>query len=200
MTENCAHLHEVVRKLPRLKAGFDPADIPKNGIYFLFETGEFSHAGERIVRVGTHTGQNNLSARLMEHLYAKNKDRSVFRKHIGRCLLRRDNHSYTQCWEYDLTKRAERNKYAPLIDSHTQAAIENDVTEYMNKKKEDRLLYEERLIGTIMQCNECAGSAQWLGKWHPNTRISKTGLWNIQGQDGKTLSCPEIDAMFGSTL
>ena len=44
------------------------AKVPPNGVYVLFEMGEEGHGGERIVRIGTHTGQNNLAPRIREHL------------------------------------------------------------------------------------------------------------------------------------
>jgi hypothetical protein len=39
MTEACQYLHETLSRLPRLKRE-DLPNVPKNGIYFLFESGE----------------------------------------------------------------------------------------------------------------------------------------------------------------
>jgi hypothetical protein len=61
-----------------------------NGIYVLFERGEECHDGGRIVRVGTHTGDGQLRSRMLQHFVNENKDRSIFRKNIGRALLNRD--------------------------------------------------------------------------------------------------------------
>jgi hypothetical protein len=209
MSEACRDLHEIVRKLPRFKAGFDASDIPPNGVYFLFEAGENAHNGERIVRVGTHTGEGNLPKRLLEHLYAKNKDRSIFRKHVGRCILRHDNHPYSETWEYDLTSKANKDKYSHLIDKDVQSAVEEKITDYMTRnfsfsvvqvdEKTDRLHYEERLIATLSECDATRVSSTWLGNWHPNPRISRTGLWNIQGHDGKPLSRENVDTLFDTT-
>ena len=80
MSEACHYLHDTLSRLPRLKRE-DLAHIPQNGIYVLFENGEQGHGGDRIVRVGTHRGRNNLPGRIREHLYKANKDRSIFRKH-----------------------------------------------------------------------------------------------------------------------
>jgi len=207
MSEICDRLHHEARKLPRLKTGFGVSDILPNGIYFLFEKGEQAHGGERIVRVGTHTGDGNLPKRLAEHFYAKNKDRSIFRKHIGRCLLRRDNHPYVDRWEYDLTKKADRAKYEAVIDHDVQAAIENEVTRYMTENfsfsvveidlKADRIRFEERIIGTLSKCEECAASSGWLGKWHSNSVLGSKGLWNVQGHHGEVLSGENIQSLFG---
>ena len=42
---------------------------------------------DRIVRIGTHTGENQLRSRLMQHFVKENKNRSIFRKNIGRCFF-----------------------------------------------------------------------------------------------------------------
>ena len=55
----------------------------------LFETGELAHGADRIVWVGTHTGSNEMPSRLKQHFLKENKDRSIFRKNIGRALLNR---------------------------------------------------------------------------------------------------------------
>jgi len=51
-----------------LSQWFNEQEIPKNGIYILFEKGECAHFTDRIVRIGTHTGKNKLRSRLKEHL------------------------------------------------------------------------------------------------------------------------------------
>ena len=84
MSENCKNLHELFNNLPKLEFPFNEEHIPMNGIYVLFEKGEFAHNTNRIVRVGTHTGKNQLRSRLIQHFLNENKDRSIFRKNIGR--------------------------------------------------------------------------------------------------------------------
>jgi len=59
---------------------FKPGLLPSNGIHVLFEAGECSHGGRRIVRVGSHTGDNQLVARLDQHfLREKNDVSTLFR-------------------------------------------------------------------------------------------------------------------------
>lgn len=91
MSAVCRRVHEVIWKLPRHRFPFDDQDIPANGIYVLFEEGESGHGGDRIVRVGTHTGDNQLRSRLKQHFINENKDRSIFRKNIGRAILSKDS-------------------------------------------------------------------------------------------------------------
>ena len=186
----CQYLHETLSSLSRYRTGFNPDGLPRNGLYFLFETGENAHGSERIVRVGTHTGQNNLLKRLNEHLNAK-KDRSVFRKHIGRCLLCKRQDPFLDAWEIDLTEKATRLEKARLVDQKKLAEIEEEVSEYINQNfsftllmsdtKEQRRFFEDGSIGAIAQCENCKASENWLGKHHPDHRIKDSGLWNIQG-------------------
>jgi hypothetical protein len=130
MTEACQYLHDTLSRLPRLKRG-DLAKVPPNGVYVLFEMGEEGHGGERIVRIGTHTGQNNLAPRIREHLYTPNKDRSIFRKHVGRCLLARAKDAFLAQWEIDLTTKSSREMNAHKIDEIRLKEVENEVTRYM---------------------------------------------------------------------
>jgi hypothetical protein len=78
-------------------------EIPKNGIYIIFEIGESFKNFDRIVRVGTHTGNNQLYSRLNQHFVKENKNRSIFRKNIGRCLLNKAGNPYLKVWELDTT-------------------------------------------------------------------------------------------------
>ena len=85
--KECEEIHNLFNNTKRLKFPFNEEEIPLNGIYILFEKNEFAHNLDRIVRVGTHTGDNQLRARLNQHFVKENKDRSIFRKNIGRALL-----------------------------------------------------------------------------------------------------------------
>lgn len=42
--------------MKRFEFPFESKDIPKNGVYILFERNELGHGGDRIVRIGAHTG------------------------------------------------------------------------------------------------------------------------------------------------
>ena len=95
----CEALHEWANSLPALRFPFDEHAIPLNGIYILFEQGEVAHGAKRIVRVGTHTGANQLRSRLRQHFLVENKDRSIFRKNIGRALLHRDHDPFLETWD-----------------------------------------------------------------------------------------------------
>jgi len=160
---------------------FNEQGIPKNGIYILFEKGELAHSTDRIVRIGTHTGNNKLWSRLKEHLN-ENKDRSIFRKNIGRALLNKDNDPFIEQWN---------KKALPLdfVDFIKQKEIEKRVTKYIRgnfsfvtfqiDNKDKRLELESKIISTVSHCNECKPSQNWLGLFSPVEKIRKNGLWLV---------------------
>jgi len=86
MKNYCSAVHRLAHRLRRHHYPFKSEAIPSNGIYLLFEKGESGHDGDRIVRIGTHTGRDQLPSRLNEHFLNENKDRSIFRKNIGRAF------------------------------------------------------------------------------------------------------------------
>jgi hypothetical protein len=124
MSDSCARLHKQFQQQPIFRFPFDASTIPLNGIYILFEAGETSHGMNRIVRVGTHTGNNQLRSRLQQHFVRENKDRSIFRKNIGRALLNRDKEPFLDQWELDLTTSEAKRKYGPVLDRDRQSAVE----------------------------------------------------------------------------
>jgi hypothetical protein len=64
MSEKCKQLHQWFNNLERISFPFDERKISRNGIYILFEKVETAHGMDRIVRIGTHTGKNQLKSRL----------------------------------------------------------------------------------------------------------------------------------------
>ena len=189
MSESCKRLHLLFREMKRFKFPFDEKLMPKNGIYILFEKDENGHNGERIVRIGTHTGQNQLPSRLKQHFINENKDRSIFRKNIGRALLNKNKDSFLDWWEKDLTTRKAKEKFSPSIDFEKQKEIEKLVTKYLQdnlsfivfgiEDKNKRLEFESKIISTISLCDECKPSQNWLGNFSPKDKIKESGLWLV---------------------
>lgn len=186
---SCQSLHEWARTLPAFRFPFGEAQIPKNGLYILFEKGERAHGGARIVRVGTHTGAGQLPSRLKQHFVVENKDRSIFRKNIGRALLSRDKDPFLADWELDLTPRAARERYGARIDLAKQKRIERRVSDYIQDafsfavvqidEKKERLRLESRIISTVSLCDACKPSRNWLGSSSPKEKIRESGLWIV---------------------
>lgn len=206
----CEELHVFVRSLPLISFPFDRARLPSDGIYFLFETGEQGHRGARIVRVGTHTGIGQLPSRLMQHFLYENKDRSIFRKNIGRALLAKDQDPFLSDWELDLTTRAAREQHGGRIDLAKQNAVEQAVTGYLRTRfsfaalpvseAARRLRLESRIISTISLCEACMPSKAWLGNFSPKEKIKESGLWNVNELYREPLSSEDAQALMGAVL
>ena len=189
MSHICNALHQLYNKLTIFHFPFNANLLPRNGIYILFEDGEQAHGTNRIVRVGTHTGNNQLPSRLEQHFIKENKDRSIFRKNIGRAMLSRDNDPFLDQWELDLTTSEAKRKFLPVLDLSKQKRVERQVSEYIQKhlcfvvcrvnNKKKRLDWESRLISTVSLCTECRPSPTWLGNYSPKDKISQSGLWNV---------------------
>ena len=182
-------IHQWFNGMKKHSFPFNEQEIPKNGIYILFEKGELAHSTNRIVRIGTHTGNNKLRSRLKEHFVNENKDRSIFRKNIGRALLNKDNDPFIEQWEKDLTTKNERTLHSNSVDFNKQKEIEKRVTEYIQDNfsfvifqidnKDKRLELESKIISTVSLCDECNPSQNWLGLSSPKEKIRKSGLWLV---------------------
>jgi len=207
MSEKCQWLHEVLEELPLIKYPFRLELLSLNGIYFFYEKGEIWGYGDeklRIVRIGTHRG-NNFRNRIAEHFLINEKkmgfdrnnpkpsDRSIFRKNIGRALLHKNKDSYLKIWEIDFLPRANREKYSDLRDIEKERSIEKQITEILRNnfffrfviiEKEDERIgskgLESKLIGTVSGCTMCKPSMNWLGNYSPKKQIRTSGLWLVQ--------------------
>lgn len=189
MSKICNDIHKLFNSLTRFNFPFDETKIPKNGIYILFEKGEVGHNVDRIVRIGTHTGNNQLRSRLKQHFIKENKDRSIFRKNIGRAILNKNKDDYIRYWELDLTTKENKKKYSNLIDLKKQKEIEKQVTKYIQENfsfvvfeintKDERLNFESKIISTISNCKDCHPSQNWLGNFSPKIKIQESALWLV---------------------
>ncbi|WP_407282112.1 hypothetical protein V7O61_08740 [Methanolobus sp. WCC1] len=189
-------------ELERMYFPFDENNIPENGIYILFEKAEYGHGTDRIVRVGTHTGKNQLRSRLKQHFINENKDRSIFRKNIGRTFLNMDNDTFIDQWELDLTTRENKEKYFNIIDFNKQEKTEKRVSKYIQDNfsfvvfevsdKDKRIELESKLISTISLCTECKSTETWFGKNSPKKKIRESGLWLVNNLYKTPLSDNEI--------
>lgn len=199
----CQELHHLLNDHRRHYFPFEESLIPKNGIYFLYEKGEYSHSTDRIVRVGTHTGKNQLCSRLKQHFLKENKDRSIFRKNIGRTYLNAKKDQFLEQWEYDLTSRKNRERYLDRVDLKKLQKIETIVSGYIQDhfsfvvlevaNKKFRLKYESRLISTISLCEVCCPSNNWFGLHSPKNKIRESGLWLVNELYKESFSTEEYE-------
>jgi hypothetical protein len=200
--DQCDQVHEIFSSFKRHTFPFEESLIPTNGIYFLYEKGEYSHGTDRIVRVGTHTGKNQLCSRLKQHFLKENKDRSIFRKNIGRAILNKNNDPFLKFWEYDLTSKKNREKYLPIVDLSKHKKVEKEVTDYIQSNfsfvvfqiddKDLRLELESKIISTVSLCNNCKASDNWLGMHSPKRKIRESGLWLVNQLYKEPLSVEDI--------
>jgi hypothetical protein len=128
MSAACQSLHRLVDGRRKDSFPFDRGLIPTDGIYVLFESGEHGHGTCRIVRIGTHTGTRELRSRLAQHFIQERKDRSIFRKNIGRALLSKEADPFLDSWNLDLTTKRAKDLHAEGFDFVRQAEIESEVT------------------------------------------------------------------------
>ena len=205
MQHLCEDLHLWANALPVFSFPFDARLLPLNGIYLLFEKGETAHGTNRIVRVGTHTGNDQLRSRLKQHFLVENKDRSIFRKNIGRALLNKNNDPFLSDWELDLTARKAKDRHFARIDMSRQRGVEKRVSDYIQSsfsfavvpvtEKEQRLQLEARLISTISLCELCRPSSVWLGQFSPREKIRNSGLWLVNELYGEPLSRRDFSSL-----
>ena len=205
MQNDCNKIHKWANALPIFKFPFNETGIPLNGLYILFEKGEYAHGANRIVRVGTHTGQNQLRSRLRQHFLTENKDRSIFRKNIGRCILNRANDPFLEKWELDLTPKLSRDRHSSSLNLEKQKTIEREVSKYMQDSfsfvvlqiddKENRLELESKIISTVSLCEECKPSKKWLGLYSPKGKIKESGLWLVNELYKQPLSGKDFEKL-----
>lgn len=200
-------LHKLFNKLDRYSFPFKDKekDIPQNGIYIIFEKGEFFDSFDRIVRVGTHTGDKQLRSRLNQHFVKENKNRSIFRKNIGRCLLNKDQSTYLPLWELDITSKAEKEKNLKLLDLDFEKKIEKRISDYIQNNlsfcvfqvdtKEQRLFLESKIVSTLAKSNELKPSKNWLGNYSTKDKIKASGLWQVNELYNEALTAKELETL-----
>ena len=177
-------------------------EIPKNGIYLIFERGEIYNGLDRIVRVGTHTGMNQLRARLNQHFLNENKNRSIFRKNIGRCFLNKENDPYLNLWELDITSRVEKEKNLRFLDLDFEKQMEKRISSYVQSNlsfcvlqidvKEERLVWERKIVSTLAKAFDIKISENWLGNYSPKEKIKTCGLWQVNELNKDILTESEL--------
>lgn len=219
MSTSCLWLHEQLEILPIIRFPFEITELPKNGIYFLYEDGEkWGHGSNksRIVRIGTHKG-DNFKNRISEHYllddrkmnFKKNNpkpsDRSIFRKNLGRVLLNQMNDPYLSVWEIDFMKRINKEESGYLRNVEKERDIESRITQIIRGHFIFRFLLiedqikrigekglEKHLIGTVGRCQSCKPSKQWIGGNSPVNKIAESGLWQVQHLNSNEINTKDM--------
>lgn len=191
----CEELHKLCSLAKRYTYPFNYEEIPKNGIYILFEKSEYGHENNRIVRIGTHEKSNRLQSRIKNHFEEEDKNKSIFRKNLGRAMLNSENSGYLNIWNLKNDSQTR--------DKEFEKKIERDITNYIQNNfsfvlisedsKDKRLYLESKLISTVSGCPICKPSKDWLGNRSPIDKIRKSGLWQKQGLYKTPLSSEDLD-------
>jgi len=190
----CDKLHELFNGMHRFNAyTIDEIEF-NNGIYIFFGENERYGNLDRIIRVGTDTGENQLKSRLRQHLLNENKDRSIFRKNIGRAMLNNASDAeLLRYWNLDLTTSENRNKYYNSHLDARQRQLEIRISAYLGNMtfvvfevntKEERLRLEEAIISTLYHEQRFTASENWLGNYMPqirNNHVRDSRMWVSQG-------------------
>ena len=176
-----------------------PERLPLNGIYFFFEVGEKAwiaqREGGRMVRVGINTTENRFRERIGLHFgnlqdLGGSRKSSVFRKHVGGALLRREGHSEEalQAWHDESAPADRRTEEA--VSRYMRANLTFAWKEVPQEQLRKHL--EIRLIALLAQYSPCPPSADWLGRHAMSEVIRRTGLWNVQHTGGEPATADDL--------
>lgn len=173
---------------------------PSRGMYFFFDPPDehdeiYSQFGvPRITRVGTHAvsqgARSTLWNRLSTHRGTSSGQgshrSSIFRLHVGRALSRENESFVLRTWGVGQVASAKVRQ--------AELHLERAVTEALGRMKflwldvadppgpqSDRSYLERNAIGLLSRYNVMAGKVppSWLGNRSTNSRISMSGLWNL---------------------
>lgn len=187
LADKCRAIHEILESLPEYTYENPNFELPTNGIYFFYEDGEFCTHGiekqKRIVRIGTHRVDGNFRSRINSH-YRGNKNSSVFRKLLGRALMRTKDPTNGRLKQW-LTQDASSFQ-------EIEMGVTKELKEHFSfrcipvEDKEERACLEEQLIATMAKCEKCRPSKNWLGNFAADELVRKSGLWNHQHVTSKS--------------
>lgn len=175
------------------------ADIPKQGVYFFFDDNEptiFSSVVPRLVRIGTHgvsagsvaTLRNRLRTHLGTRAGVGNHRASVFRLHVGRAIIERDQ------LEEDFPDWG-KGQSAPREIVDREIELEKKVSEYIGNLRvlfipvldaagtgSMRATIERQFIAMFSESFTVIepSSHAWLGRFSDKPSIKKSGLWNVR--------------------
>lgn len=194
----CDELHVLFNEVRRYTSS-EIESIPfNNGIYIIFEKNEKYKDWQRIVRVGTHDAQDRLQERLKDHFTRKNKDGSIFRKNLGKAILKRQGDPYLAMWTIDTSKPENREN----VDRNLQGAVELEVSAYLEENMsfavlpvedvQQRLRIEKAIISSLNHTDAFRPSKNWLGNNSPEEEIRDSGLWLKRGLNESSLTYDEL--------
>jgi hypothetical protein len=204
------YVHNVFNSKERYRFPYDKDRIERltdsNGLYVLFENGELYDGMDRIVRIGSHDGSNRLVKRLKDHFLSSKQRNSIFRKHIGRCILTKNNDNYLDAWNKPFKKIKDKERFSNIVNLEYEQRYETLISNHIQKnlsftlipkiyEKKVRDRIEEGLISMLNQSTLKTSSSNWLGNMHPDKRIRNAKLWNIEYLNDNPLSKEEFEEL-----
>ena len=188
ISQDLERFYSILSKLEK------PTSIPQQGVYLFFEPNELrcNQLSPRVVRVGTHAlnhcAKSTLQNRLKSHIGHRdgggNHRVSVFRRHIGACIIKKEK---IDCPHWGKRFKPDRQTKAQidLIERKVSAYIGNMtflcVAVIDNLGPDSlRAYFERNMIGLLSNHQEPLDppSSQWLGHHSTSIEIRKSGLWN----------------------
>jgi hypothetical protein len=186
MDSRVEELYRIVSALPRCSFETPKPALPSDGIYFFLERGEHvvidGTTVDRIVRIGTHREDARFPARIHQHYgnrhsFGGNKNGSVFRRHLGGALLRRQDPADPRLAEWIAQGGQSYREVEETVSRHLRGFF--TFVWVSVPTKEARLSLESGLIALLAQHPAGLPSPSWLGRYaDPN--IAASGLWNTQ--------------------
>ena len=195
-------LYSLVNSLPRMNHETPPDLLPENGIYVFFEAGEQVQWREttiaRIVRVGTHRENDRFRRRIRQHYgnvrsLRGNKNGSVFRKHMGGALLRRDNPGDPRLRDWLTQGGPSFHEVEERVSRRLRESFKFSCFEVNGR--EQRLALERGLITLLAQNPIGQPSEDWLGRHANDEKIRRSHLWNTQHVDADPLTMAELEQL-----
>ena len=186
----------------RLRECTGNSGCPPQGIYFFFEDGEKRADGSRrVVRVGTHaltaTSEATLWGRLRQHrgqLTGRNPGggnhrASVFRRHVGAALIRRDNlpGDLLSSWLDRHRPHGQRASQEASIERAVSRHIGAMPLLWLNVPARAYLESNSIALLSCLTGGPDLPSTSWLGRYAERAEraeIRGSGLWNIQHVTG----------------
>ena len=178
---------------------FPHQQLPNNGVYFFTDWQEpsaISGSTGRIVRVGTHGVASGSKATLAQRLRAHfglssgagNHRSSIFRLHVGECLVSSGlYHKEVSSWQRKLP--------SDTAGRDLETSLEMAVSEYIRQlnlwilevngpshKRSRRSLVEAKVIRNLTASGIILDrpSPKWIGRFSTRPQIVNSGLWNVQ--------------------
>lgn len=193
-------------------------DWPKRGMYFFFEHGELRTNQKmlRVTRVGTHAvregSKTSLWKRLRDHRGTTRGERvgggnhrgSIFRRHIGTALLKKEKLETTfPSWGKGSSAAREIiNKEYP-IEQKVSHYIGNmpflwlKVDDLPNKYSK-RAYLERNAIALLSNCSRNhidTASSEWLGHHCKHPVVKNSGLWNVNHVNDTAIDADFLDIL-----